>query len=114
SHAEPPNAMRASKTDPPITQKLASELEGHLRLDADTARAVVNEGDRYAVLMDSDTRTSALVLRALLAARPSHPLGARLARGLLAVRRGGQCRNTQETAWTLLALAAFRNPQHKV
>ncbi len=105
------HAMVLGKSDRTSVEKLAGEIEGHVRLDANVARAVANEGDRYAVLMDSETRTSALVLRALLAARPSHPLGARLAMGLLAARRGGTWRNTQETAWSLLALDAYRKAQ---
>jgi uncharacterized protein YfaS (alpha-2-macroglobulin family) len=63
--------------------------------------------------MDSDVRTSALVLRALIAARPSHPLASKLAMGLLADRRGGTWRSTQETAWALLALDAYRRAQEK-
>lgn len=107
------HAMVRTKSDPASVEKLAGELEGHVRLDGKVARAVANTGDHYAVLMDSDTRTSALVLRALLAARPAHPLGARLAMGLLAARRGGTWRNTQETAWSLLALDEYRKAQEK-
>jgi alpha-2-macroglobulin len=93
--------------------KLVSEMEGHLRLDGPAARAVSNTGDAYAAIMDSDVRTSALVLRALIAARPSHPLAAKLAMGLLADRRGGTWRSTQETAWALLALDDYRRAQEK-
>jgi hypothetical protein len=74
---------------------------------------VTNQGDAYEILMDSDTRTSALVLRALLAARPSHPMAAKLAMGLLAARKGGSWRSTQETAWSLLALDDYRRAQEK-
>jgi hypothetical protein len=108
------HAMVLSKSDAAQIEKLSSEIEGHVRLDGNTAKAVANEGDRYAVLMDSEARTSALVLRGLIAARPSHPLGAKLAMGLLAVRRGGTWRNTQETAWSLLALDDYRKAQEKV
>ena len=108
------HAMVLSKSEGALIDKLVSEIEGQVRLDGNTARAVANEGDRYAVLMDSETRTSALVLRGLLAARPAHPLGSKLAMGLLAVRRGGTWRNTQETAWSLLALDDYRKAQEKV
>ena len=107
------HAMVRTKSDPASIDKLTGEIEGHLRLDGNVARAVANAGDHYAVLMDSDTRTSALVLRGLLAARPAHPLAARLAMGLLAARRGGIWRNTQETAWSLLALDEYRKVQEK-
>ena len=108
------HAMVLTQSEGALVEKLVSEIEGHVRLDGNTARAVANEGDRYAVLMDSEARTSALVLRGLLAARPSHPLGSKLAMGLLAARRGGTWRNTQETAWSLLALDDYRKAQEKI
>src|SRR5262249_37938745 len=114
AQAELLHAMVIGKSDPASIDKLTSEIEGHLRLDGNVARAAGNAGDEYAVLMDSEARTSALVLRALLSARPDHPLGAKLAMGLLAARRGGTWRNTQETAWSLLALDAYRKAQEKV
>ncbi|UQA63951.1 hypothetical protein E8A73_039710 [Polyangium aurulentum] len=107
------HALVVGKGDRAAVDQLVNELEGALRIDGPTARAVTNQGDRYAVLMDSDTRTTALVLRAMLAARPSHPMAARLAKGLLADRRGGTWRNTQETAWSLLALDLYRRAQEK-
>jgi hypothetical protein len=108
------HAMVLSKSAQAQIDTLIGEIEGHLRIDASVARAVSNEGDRYAVLMDSETRTSALVLRGLLAARPDHALGSKLAMGLLASRKGGSWRNTQETAWSLLALDDYRKVQEKV
>jgi uncharacterized protein YfaS (alpha-2-macroglobulin family) len=107
------HAMVLSKSDPRSIAGLASELEGRLWIDGPRARAVTNQGDAYEILMDSDTRTSALVLRALLAARPGHPMAAKLAMGLLAARKGGSWRSTQETAWSLLALDDYRRAQEK-
>jgi alpha-2-macroglobulin len=63
--------------------------------------------------MDSQARTSALVLRALLSVKPDHPLAAELARGLLIQRVDGTWRSTQETAYALLALDAYRKAQEK-
>lgn len=105
------HALVAGKGDQKSIDTLVTELEGSLRLDANIARVSTNLGDRYAVLMDSDTRTTALVLRAIVAAKPSHPLAAKLAMGLLADRKGGTWRNTQETAWSLVALAAYKDAQ---
>ncbi|HVY45881.1 MAG TPA: MG2 domain-containing protein [Minicystis sp.] len=107
------HAAVLSKSDAKLDDELVRDLEAHLRIDANTARAVENEGDQYAVLLDSPVRTSALVLRALLAARPGHPLASKLARGLLADRRGGTWRTTQETAFALLALDDYRRVQEK-
>lgn len=87
---------------------LARELEARVQIDGPLARVLSPDHDRYARLLDSPVRASALTLRALLAVDPAHPLAARLAAGLLTDRRGGAWRTTQETAWALLALDAFR------
>ena len=89
-HAMVVGHMPAAETD-----ALAKEIESRVRVDAGSAfvdeSTSLDEG-----LLDSSSRTAALVLRALLAARPSHPLAARLARGLLDHRVDGAWRSTQE------------------
>jgi uncharacterized protein YfaS (alpha-2-macroglobulin family) len=91
-------------------EALTTEITGHLRIDADAAFA--EEADPvYAPLLDSPARTTALVLRALLAVDPQHPLASRLAKGLLAARKTGGWRSTQENAWALTALDAYRSAQ---
>jgi uncharacterized protein YfaS (alpha-2-macroglobulin family) len=107
------HAMAVSKGDAKAISEMMREIEAHIRLDGPLARAVDNTGDAYAVLMDSEARTTALVLRGLLATAPSHPMGARIAKGLLADRKGGTWRSTQETAWALLALDDYRRAQEK-
>jgi uncharacterized protein YfaS (alpha-2-macroglobulin family) len=87
---------------------LIRELEQSVRVSAGSARVTENLGDAYARVFDSPLRTQALVTSALARARPKHPLLADLVRGLLAARRGGTWRTTQETAHALLALDAFR------
>jgi uncharacterized protein YfaS (alpha-2-macroglobulin family) len=64
--------------------------------------------------MDSPTRTGAIVLRAMLAQNPKHALVVPLVRGLLAQRRGGAYRTTQENAFALLALDAYRRARETV
>ena len=107
------HAMAISKHDRGSIDTLATELEQGLRLDGPVARVVSNHGDSYAMLLDSDTRSTALVLRALVAARPQHPLASRIVQGLLGDRKGGTWRTTQETAWSLLALDDYRLAQEK-
>lgn len=102
------SAMVASKVDGVKQAELAKVLESKVRLDGPVARTDENLGDSYAVYMDSSTRTSALVLSALLRHDPKHPLAAPLAMGLLADRKGGEWRSTQEAAWALLALGEYR------
>lgn len=108
------HALAISKQKRELVEQLASELDGQLRIEANVAYVADNLGDEYAVLMDSPARSSAMALRALIAARPDHPLAARLARGLLQARRGGSWRSTQETAFALLALDDYRKAQERV
>jgi uncharacterized protein YfaS (alpha-2-macroglobulin family) len=92
-------------------EELLRDVDAHLRITNQTAVAVENVGPEYAPILDSEARTTAMVLRALVAANPRTPLGPRLARGLLAAREGGRWRSTQEAAWALLALDDYRRAQ---
>jgi uncharacterized protein YfaS (alpha-2-macroglobulin family) len=86
---------------------LAKEIESRVRVDAGSA--FVDESETLEDdLLDSSTRTTALVLRGLIAAQPAHALASRLARGLLGRRVGGAWRSTQENVWALLALDDYR------
>jgi uncharacterized protein YfaS (alpha-2-macroglobulin family) len=107
------HAMVLGKADAKAISTLATEIEGSLRLDGPAARVVSNHGDSYAFMLDSDTRSTALVLRGLVAARPNHPLASKLVMGLLGERKGGTWRTTQETAWSLLAIDDYRRKQEK-
>ncbi len=105
------HALAISKADPKQLQTLVSELEASIRIDGPKASVFLDATDEFAGLLDSPTRTAAMVLRALVAAKPDHPQAAKLALGLLASRKGGRWRTTQETAWSLLALDAYRRAQ---
>ena len=107
------HAIGVSKGQKKLAEALVPELENALRIENDAAFVGENTGDEYAVLMDSQARTAALVLRALLSVKPDHPLAAELARGLLIQRIDGTWRSTQETAYALLALDAYRKAQEK-
>ncbi|MCE7990130.1 MAG: hypothetical protein DYG89_53985 [Caldilinea sp. CFX5] len=54
--------------------------------------------------MNTDVRTSAIVVTMLLRLWPTHPILPDAVRGLLAARQTGYWGNTQETAWSLIAL----------
>ena len=108
------HALGVSKGQKKLSDALLPELENALRIENDSAFVGENLGDEYAVLMDSQARTAALVLRALLTVKPDHPLAAELARGILLQRVDGTWRSTQETAYALLALDAYRKAQEKV
>lgn len=108
------HALAVSKQKREMIDELVNEIEGQLRIDANMAFANENLGDDYAVVMDSTARTSALVLRALVSVKAGHPLASKLARGLVAARKGGAWRSTQEAAFALLALDQYRRSEEKV
>ncbi len=53
---------------------------------------------------NSDTRSTAMILDALVKTDPLNPLAANAVRWLMVNRIDGRWRSTQETAWTLIAL----------
>ena len=91
----------------PRVEALMADLASTIRIDGNAAH-VVTEQTRFSSLLDSSARTTAMVLRAIMAAAPEHPMAARLVRGLLDDRTNGVWRTTQETAFALVALDAYR------
>lgn len=102
------HAAALSKTDARATADLVRDLETHLRITPTSASVVEAPDGQRAPELVSNAVATAMVLRALLAASPKHPLTARLARGLLGERHDGQWRTTHEAAWALLALDDYR------
>ncbi|HEX7665252.1 MAG TPA: alpha-2-macroglobulin family protein, partial [Polyangiaceae bacterium] len=105
------HAMAVSKMDAKERAVLLQDIDNHLRVTGAGAVVSENLGDDYARLLDSTARTTALVMRALLADDKKSALAAKLAKGLLAMRKGGTWETTQETAWALVALDEYRNAQ---
>jgi alpha-2-macroglobulin len=109
-HALATHSGRSKKEQ---VEALTNELEGIVRLDGPAAHVVAQSYGLDPSVLYSSTRTTAMVLRALVALNPEHPMVTRLARGLLAERKHGRFRSTQEAAWALIALGAYhetRNP----
>ena len=102
------HAIAVGKMDPAQAEELLRDLEQHLRITPESATVVENLSDNYAAVLDSQPRTTAIVLRALVALDPRHALAPRLARGLLGERKNGQWSSTHEAAWSLLALDDYR------
>jgi alpha-2-macroglobulin len=102
------HALAVGKAPSSLRDPLERDISNRLRISGDAAYVAENVGSEYAPLMDSPTRTSAIVLRAILAQNENHALVVPLVRGLLAQRRGGAYRTTQENAFALLALDGYR------
>jgi uncharacterized protein YfaS (alpha-2-macroglobulin family) len=105
------HAAVASKAGASVIEPLRRELEARVDLRGNQASLLRDERELYPELFDSGTRTHALALWALIAAEPRHVLGAPLAQGLLTARRERGWQSTQESAYALLALDAYRRAQ---
>jgi uncharacterized protein YfaS (alpha-2-macroglobulin family) len=87
-------------------EPLVAGLEARLQYSAGAA-TVAEQGASFPQFFDSGSRTSAMVLLALVEVRPDHAAVEPLARGVMALRAKGRIRNTQENAYALLGLAAY-------
>ncbi|TNF25823.1 MAG: hypothetical protein EP329_22365 [Deltaproteobacteria bacterium] len=99
-------AIAEAGGDAGMLKTLTDELLAEVRVDGDQA-FVQRRSKLYWSTMDSDVRSGALILMALLRARPEDPTVARLARGLLAERRHGRWMSTQDNAMAILALGDY-------
>lgn len=99
-------ATQAQRPDHRRLPELVESLTEGLEYRAATA-TVREQGGVFAQYFDSPTRTDAMVLLALLRAAPDHDAIEPLARGLVALRDRGRVRNTQESAYALLALSRY-------
>ncbi len=95
----------------PLIKTLLHELESLISLRGNRAEISWPHGEETRKYMGSNTRLHALALNALLAAKPDHALAANLVRALLDARKGGKWGNTQESAFSLLALNAYFQTQ---
>lgn len=85
-----------------VVKQLLSDLEAHAALGATGVHWEEGETDWWN--WGSNTRTTALVLAALIRARPDSPLLPEAVRWLMSIRQEDHWATTQETSWTLIAL----------
>ncbi|MBN1401312.1 MAG: Ig-like domain-containing protein [Anaerolineae bacterium] len=103
-------AMALRLLDPDETsrpQALANELMDAALLSATGMHW--EEAERSPWAMNTDTRTTAIVLRALLRVQPEASDGVlpNVVRWLMLARRSGRWETTQENVWAILALTDF-------
>lgn len=89
-------------------------LNNRVTETASTAHFVSNYKDGNYLLLNSESRTDAIVLEALIADQKTSDLIPKLVRGLLERRTRGRWQNTQENAFVLLALDRYFNTYEKV
>ncbi|MGI5864187.1 MAG: MG2 domain-containing protein [Myxococcales bacterium] len=99
------DALFIGKGNREQARKLLAELMNHAKESAGEVHFEETDPNTYATLWSSDARTSALVLQTLADISPDHPYVAKIARYLQKARqRDGRFRNTQEAAFSLMAL----------
>src|SRR5690606_40379849 len=81
------HAMAKAEMSAAQIKSFMQEIESRLRVGPGGIDVDEVETDRYSAMLESPARTHAMVLRALLAVNPKHPLAARMARRLLAMRQ---------------------------
>ena len=86
---------------------LVAGLMNLAKVEADTVHFAESDPQTYAALFHTDTRSTAIILQALLATDAEHPFVPKIARHLLEARKGGGYRNTQEAAFALLAMSDY-------
>jgi len=84
---------------------LLAELNGQAVLSATGAHWEEAQADRF--LMNTDVRSTAIVLRALVRLTPDNALLPNAVRWLMAARQDGRWGTTQENAWALMALTDY-------
>ena len=101
-------AMTLAQLDPAETSRprtLLAELQDAAILSATMAHWEEQDSTHWA--MNTDLRTTAIVLRALVRIAPENTLVPNTVRWLMNARRSGRWETTQENVWSILALSDF-------
>jgi alpha-2-macroglobulin len=97
-----------------VARQLLGELMNFAKVSPSEVHFEETDPRTYASLWSSDTRTTAIVLQTLADVSPDHPYVARLAAYLTRARQAdGRFRNTQESAFTLMALTELVRVKEK-
>jgi uncharacterized protein YfaS (alpha-2-macroglobulin family) len=94
-------------------EAIVHHLSNRVSETAGAAHFTVAYSDGAHLLLHSDRRADALILDALIGARPQHDLVPKLVAGLLAHRKAGRWGNTQENVFVLLALDRYFDTYEK-
>ena len=106
-------AMHHGKADRTSQKVLQDEIVGQVHQTGRTAKVEVAFGE-YAQLFASSTRSTAMLLEALLQTSPKHVLVEKLVAQLLDSQQNGRWRNTQETVYALMGLHSYFKLREKV
>ncbi len=87
-------------------KEILDEILSHVNIDARGAHFEETD-NRSSYSMNTDDRTTAIVLQALVRIEPSHALLPRVIRGMLASRVNGHWDTTQSTAMSVLSFVEY-------
>lgn len=100
-----------ANVDRPLASQMLAKIIASDNAKTTTALATFEDESSisWRANLSSNARTTAMVLRAILAIDgPSHPLATKTVRGLLSLRHDGRWATTQASAWALTALEDAR------
>jgi len=97
-----------------IRARLLAELLSATHETASSATVTTSYVDAERMLLVSETRTSALVLDALIREAPTHTLVTKLARGVLDARKHGRWGSTQENLAVLQTMRRYFDTYEKL
>lgn len=83
------------------------EIMASARVNARSAHFEEGDNRRYYYGMNTDSRTTAVALQALMRIEPDHELAPRIVRGMLDLREQGHWDTTQSTAQAVLAFVEY-------
>lgn len=95
-------AAAQARADDPLVATLLSDIQSSAILSATGAHWEEDVNDWWA--MNTDTRSTAIVLQALARLDPENQLNPNVVRWLMVARKEGIWETTQETAWSIMAL----------
>lgn len=100
-------AVHLSMKNSSMTTELARDLMNRAKIDPVTAHFEERSGNEMARIFTSSTRTTALILQALIETNTENDLIPKMVRWLLDARRNGRWRTTQENIFVVDALATY-------
>lgn len=101
------SAMARAGSDGKAVRTALEEMLNAVHQTGKVAKVEENLGGLYAPLFHSNNRSTAMVLDTLLRVQPDHPLVEKLVAYMVAQRKDGRWRNTQETVYALVALHSY-------
>jgi hypothetical protein len=100
-------AVGMSVKNSPMIAELVRDLANYAKVDPVSAHFEEQNGDALAWIFNSTTRTTALILQALIETNTENDLIPKMVRWLLNTQRNGRWRTTQENIYVVDALASY-------